>query len=456
MHEETQINDVVLRFDQVAEQQTGFITRVSGMIKLRHLIPLIDRANLDANPRSAKVGPVTEAIRDALQNTPETFPFKTKGILIGASSYAHPEAKRYELTFVNAGIEGILDGGHNTLAIGRFILELALGEDAIKKAKTWAEFKSLWAGSTEAVKAYRLGLTTDERELETLVPVELIVPSDPDDDIVVADFNKSLLDICAARNNNVQLKAAAKANQSGYFDDLKKQLPESVASRVEWKAGEGGAVKVEDIIGLAWIPLAALELDVKDEDGRKVEAPSGQQIYSSKGECINRFERLMSSPTVTSSNTDEYKRELKSLAVLSAFKIAGQLPELFDYIYSAFPSAYNAGGGKFGKIKAVEAANRGKKATKFLDKAVSVKYPDGFILPLVYGLKALMITDEAGNVQWRTEPKAFLDKHLQSIVVQYMTVLQFVNHDPQKVGKAGGSYTTAISAFENAYLRSNA
>ena len=45
-------------------------------------------------------------------------------------------------------------------------------------------------------------------------------------------------------------------------------------------------------------PLTLLRLP-KDEDGRQVEAPVAQNIYRSKGDCVTRFERLMSSPDVT-------------------------------------------------------------------------------------------------------------------------------------------------------------
>src|SRR5690554_118182 len=129
-------NTLTLKFEQVSEQTTGNILRVTGLVKVRNLIPLIDTVDLEANPRSSKVGPVTDAIGDSLEATPETFPFKTKGILVGASAYEQRERSRYSLTFDDPDIEGILDGGHNTLAIGIYILKLALGDSTkLKKAK---------------------------------------------------------------------------------------------------------------------------------------------------------------------------------------------------------------------------------------------------------------------------------------------------------------------------------
>lgn len=450
-------NALTLKFEQVGEQETGHIRRVSGLTKVRNLIPLITAVDLEANPRSARVGPVTDAIGEALETTPDTFPFKTKGILVGASAYEKRDRMRYSLTFANPEIEGILDGGHNTLAIGLYILGLALGKDApaLKKAKRWLEFKELWADAHDSVVAYRESLTSADKELETLVPVELLLPLDPNDDIIVTDFNESLLDICAARNNNVQLKAETKANQSGYFDELKGVLPKEIA-KVEWKTNDGGIVKSADVIALLWIALAKLPQLPLDDDGRQVEAPVPQNIYRSKGDCVNRFERLMSSTEVTSANTGQYKRELHNPAIWSAIKIGAQIPVLYDRIYAEFPDLYNQNDGKFGRISVVKKmdASKGKKISKFTQRIVKTRYPDGFIVPLVYGLQALLEITPQGLVQWKTDPDKFLDENLAAIVKQYKIIMAPWGYDPQKIGKDLGSYTQAVNAFETEFLKS--
>ena len=109
---------VVLRFDTFAEQSAGSILRIVGFIRARELLQLFDAADLEANPRSAKWGSVTDDIVASIEETPEIFVFKTKGVLVGASSYERLERKRFRLSFSNTKIEGILDGGHNMLAIG--------------------------------------------------------------------------------------------------------------------------------------------------------------------------------------------------------------------------------------------------------------------------------------------------------------------------------------------------
>lgn len=66
--------------------------------------------------------------------------FKSKGILLASSSYESLDRGRYRLSFASHDeVEGILDGGHNTLAIGSYILseaEHALGNRPPKRTKS--------------------------------------------------------------------------------------------------------------------------------------------------------------------------------------------------------------------------------------------------------------------------------------------------------------------------------
>jgi hypothetical protein len=342
-----------------------------------------------------------------------------------------------------------------------YVLDLALGDEApsqLKSVKLWQDFKILWDDSIDKIHSYTSSLTEDDTELSVLVPVELLVPADLDDQITVDDFNRSLLDICSARNNNVQLKTEAKANQHGYFESLKSALPAHLSKEVEWRPNEGGDIKVADIVALTWVPLRKLmeSETFLDESNKKVEPVSAVQIYSSKGECVSRFERLMSSKTVSESANNGYARELRSPTVLSAMKIAGKMPELYDLIYELFPNAYNGQDGRFGRITPVKKMNAAKtKQTKFSQKAIDWRYPDGYIIPLVVGLETLMGIDPAtGQIQWKTEPEAFIRKNLDDIVGKYKGIVEMVNYDPQKVGKASAAYAAASDAIELSLLKS--
>lgn len=450
---------ITIRMDQAAEQSHGFVKRVHGLVRLKGLIQLISDLDLEANPRDSRVSKVTNDIRESIEKTPETFPYKSKGILVASSSYTVRDRNRYELSFNNPQIEGILDGGHNTLAVGLHILELALGDDFAaveREIKLWDDFKKAWDANLHKIKSYRESLVEGDESLNGFVPVELLLPSDPTDEICVEDFNRALLEICAARNNNAQLRTEAKANAQGYFEALKAQLKPSISDRVEWRPNEGGEIKTPDILALSWIPLSFYSKKFKDQDGKVVEAVSMPQIYASKGECVNRFERLMSSHEVSEVQGGNFKRDLKSPEVLSAFKITGDLPELFDLIYELFPDAYNAHDGKFGRIKEVKKMNNVKvKSTKFTKRAISWKYPEGYVIPLVAGLRALMEIDDAGLLKWKVaNPGDFVKSNFDQIVSSYKGVIELVDYDPQKVGKAAAAYDSAYAAFESAYYRS--
>ena len=450
---------VIVRYEQVDEQVEGPVRRIIGFVKAKNMLALFDAADLEANPRSAKAGPVTEAIIESIEETPATFPFKTKGVLVGASDYDALDRRRYELRFENPHVEGILDGGHNMLAIGTHILTLATQDEKLaRRLKRWSDFADAWVENRAAVKALSKATNDDSDEpgpLDFLVPLEILVPADIENEEVVGEFKSSLLDICAARNNNVELRLETKANQKGYYEQLRNALPRDIAGRVEWKTNDGGEIKVRDLIALAWIPLSVIELPEPLSHIRV--AP--QNIYRNKGECVKLFDELMSHESVSKPTGGEYTHELHNTVVASALMLAAELPRLYDKIYREFPAAYNGDGdGRFGRLTVVKMAKdmRSKPQTHFTCQDVEYSYPDGLIMPLVYGLKALMETDEKGHVRWKEDPAKCVDEHLDAIVKKYRVILDAFRADPQKVGKNEGSYELVLDAFETELLKRQA
>lgn len=451
---------VILKFDFATKQTVGNVTKIVGFVKAKHIIPIIDVLDLKANPRSSKTGPVTNAIQESIENAPDLFPFKTKGILLASSQYEYLERNRVRIMPEDFNIEGILDGGHNTLAIGLYILKNSMiysGKKFPKGEKSWDYFKELWMENRESVDDYQKALRNSSSigNLNFYVPIELLVPRDSEDFECIEAFKNHLLEICEARNNNVELNISAKANQKGYFDalknEMKKQYPD-LHDRIEWKTNDGGEVKIQDLIALAWIPLA-LMTPVKDENGKIIETVSANKLYSAKGSCMKQFEKLMTSPDVTMKTSVDYKRELKNVEVGSAFRLAVELPKLYDYIYGKFPELYNAADGKYGRITAVKKLNstRKNKTTPFFGKQVEMLSPEGYIMPLVYGLQALM-ENRDGKIVWKQSPVEFLDDNLAKIVKSYSGIINMCDYDPQKVGKNLQSYEQALGAYKMALV----
>ncbi|MGI6590116.1 MAG: hypothetical protein ACOX1O_00665 [Eggerthellaceae bacterium] len=475
---------VTIRLYQPFEQKIGAITRLVGLMQAKSIIQLIDALDLEANPRNSKLGRVTDAIIDSVSyddsatEDNKLFPIKTKGILIGASSCIPLERSRYKLTFSDRKVEGILDGGHNVLAIGTYILqeaEKALGkkEPARKQRAIWSDFKMTWSDLRGDIEMYREMLRDPSKKnalrqkgigtLDFKVPVEILHPTDADNEENVSKFRTSLLEICDARNNNAELTQSTKTNQEGLYEPLKHLLEEyhsDFSRKVSWKNNDGGTIDVRDIIALAWIPLSKTTWCTGED--KLINPPSPVSIYSGKEKCLSHYRDLASKDEISFASGDS-KREIKDYQFISALKVAADIPELFDMIYEIFPSCYNVIGA-FGKITAVKSMENksGHYTTPFYENSTARPVPNGFIYPLVYGLNAIVECAKKPQqngelnyvVQWTVDPKKFVRSGaFQDAVVQYCGVIPQSDYDPQKVGKGSFSYTSATMAVQIAANR---
>ena len=124
----------------------------------------------------------------------------SKGVLLASSDYKNPKESYIKIIPDDPKIEGILDGGHNTLAIGLHILKKALecnGETLSKGAKKWDDFKKLWFEKRNVIRDYLdKEARENKKDLDFLVPVELLVPKDINDCDCLLSFKNNLFDIC--------------------------------------------------------------------------------------------------------------------------------------------------------------------------------------------------------------------------------------------------------------------
>ena len=136
--------DATLRFHHCGRQTIGSTYRLTGLVKLKQIINLIEVLDLEANPRESRIGKITSDIIESLETTPNLFWVKSKGLLLAATVYRELDGDRFEVSFEDPDLEGVLDGGHNLLAIGTFFLTKVLeseGNEAdlkeLRKAKVW-------------------------------------------------------------------------------------------------------------------------------------------------------------------------------------------------------------------------------------------------------------------------------------------------------------------------------
>jgi len=278
---------------------------------------------------------------------------------------------------------------------------------------------------------------------------------------VVESFKSASIEICAARNNNSQLAQEAKANSRGFYDEIKKRMKlknPKLASRVEWKtnyteSNHKKVVKVRDLVAMSWLPLSVLKnaggipLPPKEDDAKEFERDlskfSPKLIYSSKAKVSELFDILWKNPMIAKKISDG-KYQLHNESIGTAFDILCDLPALYDYLFLNISEAANESGGNFNLIKAIKKTDT---LTPYTLQKAKFRMPDGFIMPLFYGLTVLM-EFKAGAVKWKVNPNDFLDARLPEIMSGYKLAIEGGDKDPQKVAKSDLSYNLAIQQFK--------
>ncbi|WP_292943337.1 hypothetical protein [Mucilaginibacter sp. 44-25] len=407
------------------------INKLSSSISPLNFIKLLKEADNKVNPRIANVNKITKGIHETLKNSPELYFYKSKGLLIATQSCKILDRNRVELSFEDPEHEGIMDGGHNTFAVGIYIISELFGTN-IKK---WDDCKMFWdANYDELLTRFK----EREEEFKFSIPIEIITPNEEDG--ALEEYYENLSEICSARNNNVQLTETSKGNQVGLYDLLKDLLDGEFD--VIWKAGYSGKIKSEDVISLATIPLIFLR-----ERGKipsDIKSLNKISVYSQKSKCVEFFNDVVGHESISKYENGKYV--LQDELVKSALHLTKDILKFFDRMYIEFPNLYHdASPGKFGRISAVV-----KTATRVPFLSTDIKsdyqYPFGFFVPLIAGLTELMKI-ENNAVRWKINPNQI---DLSKIdLSQYVNIIKLVSFDPQKVGKQDVFYKEAENAFGN-------
>ena len=388
-------NSITLKVEYPETRSLDNIRRISGFIKVRGMIDLITELDLDANPRSAKRSSVTAEIVETIQTTPELYPFKSKGILLGASAFQELGRGRWEKNILN-----------------------------LKKLKTKAS-----------------------RSHDAMVPVEILVPNHSDEESIDS-FLSSILLICAARNNNVQLKNETIANQDGIFDSLKESLPNYIREAIIWKTNGSGRIPVGTFLSLVWVPLGKVDFSkVVDSEGKSknITPIPGSQAYSSVSECIKRYQDLISADSISQKSDDMTTWELKSMPIQSALDMVEDVTKVYDLVYKGYKDAYNSNRGRFAGIDAVktESSRKKNKYTLFAHQPIEHEVPPrAYMMPIMYSMRAIIDRAADGTLSWAVNPIEFYGnkENLARIVGSLKNIMELVDWDPQNVGKKNASY----------------
>ena len=433
------------------------IQRICGYLNARDFSKLMGAAESTVNPRTAKVNPVVKQIFETLANYPELFWIKSRGVLVATKQCVHLERERVKITLGDENYEGIMDGGHNTLAVAAFLLK----ELFDVKVTKWKEAKEYWLEHQKEIdQAIDEEMGREDSCANFLVPIEIIAPLNEGLKGVTSEqaedseqyFMNFLPDICAARNTNAQLNETAKGNQTGLYDELKKCVPER--TRVVWKTGDGEGVKCDDVVALTCLPLMYLA-DHGALGLKNTPKLSTVCVYSQKSKCVDYYKKIVTSPEVSVHERGKYV--ITSKAVLSALKLVKDIIQFYDWLYLTFPSIYNGVEGcSFGRISAVNTTKESPLHFNTIDKKSDKTYPDGFIYPLLCGITALMQYDPAKQVlSWKKELATLTKEDFTKDNDQctYVRMIKILNFDPQKVGKEKAVYDVATDLYKKMLAR---
>lgn len=443
----------VLENQQELGSPVADLQRICGYLNVADFCKLMNVAENKVNPRNARNNPVVRQIRETLEKSPELFWIMSRGLLISTRNCVRLDRGRVRLSFDDLEREGIMDGGHNALAIASFLLHNLMGV-RYQEVNEWKDCKNYWAENHLAIeKALAHALNIDHR-YDFLVPIEIVaplnqsVPGVTEEDMARSeDFCESHMpDICAARNTNVQLTETAKSNQLGLYELLKEYVPD--AAQIVWKAGDGKGIKCEDVVALACLPLSQL---IK-ENGLAFSGESATlspiSIYSQKSKCVNFYKKVLTDKAVSTEERSKYI--VTHSGVKSALTMVSDIMHFFDRLYILFPNMYNKASGRFGRLTSVQDDKSSPVHFKTTPLMCNYTYPDGFIYPLMCALISLMrFNHETGRLEWTRNPSDISDDELCSFGYQetYIEVIKALNYDPNKVGKSRLAYNTAEQMF---------
>jgi len=228
--------------------------------------------------------------------------------------------------------------------------------------------------------------------------------------------------LARARNTSVQVTDKSIANLENEFESIKQALKKKYSEKViyfenENKGEDAATFQIEELIAL----MTALNKDLYSNNNQPT------VVYTGISSCFNKWLNKKNRPT--------YEK---------LYPILPSIVEVYEYLYLNFEEyAKSAGRTKLGSINGVE-TYRGKGKNKkpvsirlpFTGQPVRYKLSKGFTMPIFSALRFLL-EEKGGVMQWRVDPKDFLEKHGAMIVGQVLEAhSKEYGGNPNKTGKS--------------------
>lgn len=333
---------------------------------------------METNPREQNIrSGVAKKIKDSLVNGRD-FHLLNRGLLISAQDvWFNNYDNKMKIVFTDPEVHGNVDGGHTL----RVILQ---NRDSIDAGKQYVK-------------------------LEILTNVEGIFE-----------------DLAAARNTSTQVQDKSIANLRGYFELIKGKIGgEPFGDRVYFMENDEGDIDVGDILAI----LNLFNIDTY----RKMES-FPVVSFSSRKKCIDAYIQMYQQYQDTPQNP-----YVKMLPIMLDFF------KLYDKLEKSMPEYYRKKnpGGRYGSIKGVNTPKDPAKPyhTKFYGEEMPLYSPNGFILPILGSLRALL-EEKAGVYSWTADPFDMLDRVGPDLVGTTVDRSRTLGNNPAQVGKDTGNWQT--------------
>jgi len=343
------------------------------------------------NPRDPKVtSGVSKKIRETLEDQPELFLFKNRGLTLLADKVEFDnQTDTLKVEFLEKERHGLLDGGHTFRVIRNFVENLDESELA---------------------------------DVNAMVKIEILEG--------VQDRNDAIA-IVEARNTSTQVKEQGIQELKHTFDAIKDALKDKpYADRIAYKEFElleDGSKKDIDIKEiLSYLICFDAEFFVKSNHPIKA--------YSTKASLVDHF----------SSRKKEMEKYVKLLP---------EILELRDKIYLDLPEAYNksandGAGGGFGKLTGVTYTGNKKRMVdvtlEFTGKKSQYRIPSGYIYPILASFRNLVKLDGA-KCSWKANPMRFWDDLKSDLAVRVGRQAKELRN-PNKLGKDTATWQSCYDA----------
>ena len=251
---------------------------------------------------------------------------------------------------------------------------------------------------------------------------------------IMTAIEDNISEIARARNTSVQVQEKSLANLQGHFDWIKDILrKQPFKNQIAYVEFEPGDVDIRDIIGL--LTLFNLDLYPDDRSTHPIEA------YSSKAKCVTKYLE----------NMETYKKlDTVLLDIL----------ELYDYIQLKLPEIHKAtrglsgesSRGAYGKLMEIGGKRKKSKMLYFLGKDVDYDTPEGWVYPILGGLRFLL-REQNGKFQWKvTDPKRFFDQFGPQLLEITIETSKNLGRKPNAVGKSRSHWGQLYDKVKVSYM----